>query len=432
MNSVWTETARKPRFESLKEDLKTDVLIIGGGMAGILCACELQKAGVDYILAEQDEICCGITKNTTAKITSQHGLIYHGLIKKFGVEKARAYLEANESAKEKYRLMAKDIACDFEEKPSFVYSINDRRKIEDELRALEKIGFSAKFTSDVPLPFSISGAVEFERQAQFNPLKFAYAVAKGLRIFEHSPVTEIFPKRATVNGHKVKAEKIIFATHFPFVDRYGLYFLKMYQHRSYVLALKNAPNIKGMYVDDDKKGLSFRNYGELLLLGGGSHRTGERGGNWKELDEFANENYKNSETAYKWATQDCMTLDGVAYVGQYSPSTPSWYVATGFNKWGMTTSFVAAEIIRDMILDKKNQYSELFSPSRSVLHRQLFINSVKTVFNFLTPTAPRCSHLGCALKYNRAEHSWDCPCHGSRFDENKKLIDNPATRDIKS
>ncbi len=278
MKELWKNTAKKPEFEALKGDIKTHVLIIGGGMAGLLCAMELGKAGVDYVLVEADEIGSGITKNTTAKITSQHGLIYSKLYKKYGEETASKYLEANQRAVLKYNELCCDIDCDFEEKPSFVYSKNDRKVIEQEALILQKIGFKTLFTEKTPLPFNVKGAVGFEKQGQFNPLKFLYEVAKELNIYEKTAVKELIGTTAITDSGKIKAEKIIVATHFPFINKHGLYFIKMYQHRSYVLGLKNTPDLQGMYVDEDLKGLSFRNYGDLLLLGGGSHRTGKKGG----------------------------------------------------------------------------------------------------------------------------------------------------------
>ena len=203
----------------------------------------------------------------------------------------------------------------------------------------------------------------------------------------------------------------------------------MYQHRSYVLGLKNAPNVNGIYVDENDKGLSFRNYGDTLLLGGGGHRTGKNGGGWSELREFAAKNYENTREVCHFATQDCKTLDDIAYIGQYSKNTPWLYVATGFNKWGMTNSMVAAQILTDLITDKPNEFAKVFTPSRSILRPQLMINIGETAVNMLTPTAPRCSHLGCALKYNKQEHSWDCSCHGSRFASDGRVIDNPAKKD---
>ena len=186
-----------------------------------------------------------------------------------------------------------------------------------------------------------------------------------------------------------------------------------------------------MYVDESKTGLSFRGYGDLLILGGGGHRTGKKGGAWQELEEFAHEHYPGSRVKYRWAAQDCMSLDGVPYVGSYSNRTQGLYTATGFNKWGMTGSMVAARLLTDLITGTANPYERLFSPSRSILHPQLAINGAEAVANLLTPTRKRCPHLGCALKWNPQEHSWDCPCHGSRFSENGDLLDGPATDNIK-
>ena len=185
-----------------------------------------------------------------------------------------------------------------------------------------------------------------------------------------------------------------------------------------------------MYVDEDRKGLSFRDVGEYLLLGGGAHRTGKQGGNWAELAAFARRRYPDFRTVRRFAAQDCMTLDGMPYIGQYSPRTPQLYVATGFNKWGMTSSMVAARLLCDLLTDRPSPYTALFSPARSVLRPQLAINIAESTKNLLTPTAPRCPHLGCALKWNSREHSWDCPCHGSRFDEDGHLLDGPATDDL--
>ncbi|MBE6718707.1 MAG: FAD-dependent oxidoreductase [Ruminococcaceae bacterium] len=431
MKSVWEESVEVNSFERLKGDKKTDVLIIGGGLAGILCAYMLKQKGVDYILVESQTLCNGTTKNTTAKITAQHGLIYDKIINNYGVEKARQYLDINLQAIDKYREMCKDIDCHFENKDNYVYSLNDRKKIEKEIKALEKIGYKADFVSKTSLPFGVAGAVRFKNQAQFNVLEFVQSISKGLNIYEHTTVNELVGTTAYTNYGKITAKKLIVATHFPFINKHGSYFLKMYQHRSYVIALENAADVNGMYVDEDKKGLSFRNYGNMLLLGGGSHRTGKEGGNWQELRGVVSTYYPSAKEKYHWATQDCMTLDGISYIGEYSGSTENMYVATGFNKWGMTSSMVSAMILCDMVQGKKNPYSEVFSPSRSMLHPQLAVNAFEATVNLLTPTTKRCSHLGCALKWNPIEHTWDCPCHGSRFNENGRLIDNPATKNIK-
>ena len=429
MNSIWSKTSEPVGFEPLKESKSADVLIIGGGLTGLLCAYMLKNAGVDCILAEAGRICSGITRNTTAKITFAHGLLYDKLIKRFGQEPARLYLEAQLRAAEHYACLCKEIPCDYESKDSYVYSLDDRKKIEREIEALNRLGVPAEFSETPLLPIRTAGAVCVRNQAQFHPLKFAFALAKELPVYENTKVQELLPGKAITQYGEIAFRKAIVATHFPILNTHGGYFLKLYQHRSYVLALDGAPSVDGIYVDESEKGLSFRNWQNLLLLGGGSHRTGKTGGSWKELEEFARTFFIGAKILGKWATQDCMTLDGVPYIGPYSKSTPDLYVATGFNKWGMTSAMVSAMILSDSICGKTNPYAPVFSPSRGILHPQLLLNTAESLAGLLKPTAPRCPHLGCALKYNPAEHSWDCSCHGSRFSESGKLLDNPATDD---
>ncbi len=432
MTSIWVEDINPTSFEKLEGDAHTDVLIIGGGITGVLCAYILKSAGIDCILVEAERICSGISKNTTAKITAQHGLIYHKILKSIGKENARLYFDAQSQALCEYSKLCRSLGCDYEKKDSYVYSLDDAKKIENELEALERIGVEADFSSASSLPFEVAGAVRLKDQAQFHPLKFVFAVAKGLPICEHTKVIELAPGKAITESGVITCKKIIVATHFPILNKHGGYFLKMYQHRSYVMSLEGAQDVDGMYVDEDGKGLSFRNYGDLLLLGGGAHRTGKNGGNWSELEDFVRTYYSKARILNKWATQDCMTLDGMAYIGQYSKSTPDLYVATGFNKWGMTSAMLSANILSDLVQEKPNPYARLFSPQRSILKPQLAVNVFESLIGMLRPTVPRCPHLGCALKYNQAEHSWDCPCHGSRFSESGKLIDNPATGDKKN
>lgn len=430
MKSLWNETVSRHEFPMLQNDIKTDVLIIGGGIAGILTAYFLQENGVPYILVEKDRICSGTTGNTTAKVTFQHGLIYHKILRSSGLEKAEMYLRANRAAFEKYSELCKDIDCEYEIKNNYVYSVYDRQKLDDEINALSKIGYDAVFAQDLPLPINTAGAVCFENQAQFHPLKFLYAIAKDLKIYEHTFVREMIGTMAVTDCGKIEADKVIVTTHFPFLNKHGSYFLKLFQHRSYVIALENAQNVDGMYVDECKTGFSFRNYGDLLLLGGGGHRTGKSGGNWKELRDFAGENYPHAAEKYYWAAQDCMSLDSIPYIGKYSKHTPNFYTASGFNKWGMTGSMLSAILLSDMVCGRHSEFEEVFSPSRNMIRPQLFLNGFEATKNLLTPSAKRCPHLGCALKWNCAEHTWDCACHGSRFGEDGKVLDNPANGDL--
>lgn len=427
--SIWMQDVTLPEFEQLRGEKKTDVLVIGGGICGLLCAYFLKQAGIDSILVEGKRIASGITQNTTAKITSQHGLIYDTLIRDFGKEKAQMYLLANQTAVKTYKTLCQNIQCDFQELPSYTYSRTEREKIEREIKAVQSLGFPAEFSKTPDLPFATVGAVRFPEQAQFHPLKFIAEIVKGLKIYENTFIRDITPTAAISDTGKIIAKKIIVATHFPFINKHGSYFLKLYQHRSYVLALENAQTLDGMYVDENKTGMSFRMQNDFLLLGGGSHRTGKQGGTWTELENFAKKQYPQAKIRHQWATQDCMSLDSVPYIGRYSARTPDLYVATGFNKWGITSSMAAAMILCDMVREKENAFAEVFSPRRSILKPQLLFNGVETTMNLLTPTPKRCPHLGCALKWNKAEHTWDCPCHGSRFTESGRIIDNPATGD---
>ena len=430
MNSLWQQEVSLPEFPTLTGLVQTDVLVIGGGLAGLLTAWSLREKGIDATVVEQDRICSGTTGNTTAKVTAQHGLVYHQLLRTFGKKTADNYHRANHNAVLQLKALCRKAGCPMEEKTNYVYSA-DPRKLEAELSALQKLGIDAVFEDSPPLPLSGIGAVGFPDQAQFHPLHLAAFLAKDLHIFEKTRVTELIDTTAVTEHGHIQAKKIIVATHFPFLNKHGSYFLKLYQHRSYLLALENAGQLTDMYVSDDKKGMSFSSFGGTLLLGGGGHRTGKQGGGWSELRSFAKAHYPQAQEVLHWAAQDTMSLDGIPYIGHYSRRTPDLYVAAGFNKWGMTGSMVAARILTSELLGTPEDYAGIFSPSRSILRPQLLRNCGETALNFLFPTTKRCPHLGCALKYNAAEHSWDCSCHGSRFSGEGKLIDNPATGDLK-
>ena len=430
MESVWMD-AELPRFPALRGNHRTDVLIIGGGMAGILCAHMLRGKGVDCVVAEASRIGGGITKNTTAKITAQHGLIYQKLLKKLGTERACMYLAANLDAVDRFRELCGDLDCVFTPEDNYVYSRSGRDRLDRELKSLQILGYSAEFAEHLPLPFPTAGAVKFPRQAQFHPLKFLGAISGGLTIFENTAVRALGKHTAITDYGTITADSIIVATHFPFLNKHGGYFLKLYQQRSYVLALEQEIPLRGMYLDTAKNGLSFRGYGSGLLLGGGGHRTGKSGGGWEELEDFAGVHYPGARITHRWATQDCMSLDGIPYIGRYGAATPNLYVAAGFNKWGMTSSMVAARSLSNLITGAEDPYAAVFSPSRSILQPQLAVNAAHAVGNLLSFSTKRCPHMGCALKWNPREHSWDCPCHGSRFESDGTLIDNPAAENLK-
>lgn len=433
MDSIWQKTAPKLDLPPLKGDKRTDILIIGGGLAGLLCAYFLERAGADYLLVEAKAVGSGVTGKSTAKVTAQHGLLAQELLKHWGIERTRLYWEANCRAVAQYRTLCAELDCAWQEQNAFVFSRTSRDKLLREVEALGLLGQRAALVRKTPLPFPVAGAVVLEGQGQLDPLQFLRALAKrlGPRVREHTKVQGLAPGVALTDHGVIRANKTVIATHFPILNKHGLYPLKLYQSRSYVLALKNAPVFDGMYVEERDNGLSFRRAGELLLVGGGGHRTGHKGGGWEQLRARVKRWWPDAREVAHWAAQDCMTLDGGAYVGPYSPRTPDLFVSTGFNKWGWTTAMAGGELLCDLLQGKANVYAPAFDPGRSMPLSNALGNAAEAVWDILRPTAPRCSHMGCALRYNRAERSWDCPCHGSRFDENGGLLDNPATDDMK-
>lgn len=429
-NSIWENGVQMPRFPQLSTDLHTDVLIIGGGIAGLLCGWSLSNSGINCVLIEENRLMQGVSGRTTAKLTAQHGRIYEKLLKTLGSERARLYYQVNQEAVLQLGALAEQADCDYRRENSYLYSTGETAQLEAEMAACMQLGIPAFWEQALPLPFPVTGAIGFSGQGQFHPLKLAARLAKGLQIFENTKALTFQGKRVQTPKGVVTAEKIIVATHFPLLNKHGAYFLKLYQQRSYVLALENAPQISGMYLDCAENGLSVRGAGPWLLLGGGGHRTGKQGLGWDLPESVAEKYYPQAKVAARWATQDCMSLDGMPYIGAYSKATPNLYVATGFQKWGMSSAMAAATILTDLVQGKENPYAALFSPSRSILHKQLLCNGLETTVNLLRPTKPRCPHLGCALHWNKAERSWDCACHGSRFDDKGRVLNNPATDDL--
>ncbi|MBW7571746.1 FAD-dependent oxidoreductase [Caproiciproducens faecalis] len=442
MKSIWSETCTFPKRDPLKNDIVVDTAVIGAGMAGLLTAYLLQEEGQKVVVLEAAETASGVTKNTTAKITSQHDLIYDSMIQDFGEEAAGQYAAANQKAVEKFRTIITEskIDCDFESKPSFVYSLDREEELKAEAQAAEKLGIPAEFTTETDLPFPVLAAVKFSNQAQFHPLKFLNSISSGLTIFENTRALIVRGDSIITNRGRVTADHIVVATHFPIVNVPGWYFARMHQERSYVIALKNAGQLKGMYIDADPDGYSFRSYGDYIFLGGAGHRTGKHpeSGCYEKLRKAAKQYFPESEEVCHWSAQDCMTWDNLPYIGQYASSTPNLYVATGFKKWGMSTSMAAAMILTDTICGRENEEAEVFSPQR--FHAAASAKNMMTDFGtsaveltagLFSPPKRRCAHLGCRLQWNPDEETWDCPCHGSRFTEQGDLISDPALRGIK-
>ena len=446
MESLWRKQTGKieagsNQAESMRADAShREVIIIGAGMAGLLLAFYLKELGKDVLVLEANEIASGQTERTTAKITSQHGLKYSKLIKTVGMEKARLYAKANEAAIKEYeQLIQKNgIVCQFEKAPAYLYTCEDASALEEEAKAAALLGIDAFFTKETELPFPVEGAVCFQNQAQFSPLEFLKGIASGLEIAEHTQVIKIKGNQVFTQDNILTADKIVMATHYPIRNVPGFYFLRQHQERSYVLALSGCKKINGMYLGIDQNGLSVRQAMDMLLLGGSSCRTGENrvGGAYDFLRQAAKQYFPDGQEEAHWAAQDCMPHDGIPFIGRYSIFTPDLYVVTGFQKWGMTSSMLAAMILRDEICGVENPYARLFSPQRIHFRASIgnfLVDAGVSVKGLLKGTFgqknPSCPHLGCELIWNPEEESWDCPCHGSRFDKDGKLLDNPAKKD---
>ncbi len=478
MESIWSDNCKFTNKDILTEDIKVDIAIIGAGMAGMLIAFMLKQNNLNPVIIEANKIASGQTKNTTAKITSQHNLIYDKLIKNFGIEKALQYAKANENAIKKYKeiIEKNNIDCDFEQLPAYVYSLSETQNIEAELKATTSLNINSELTNKTTLPFEIKSAIKFNNQAQFNPLKFIQEISKNITIYENTMAKSVDIDNSTIitNRGNIKADVIIVATHFPFINTPGYYFMRMYQSRSYVIALENAQKLDGMYINENGD-YSFRNYKDLLLFGGAGHRTGKHEPEkcYNILRTAYKDFYPQAMERYTWSAQDCITLDGIPYIGHYSTSTPNMYVATGFNKWGMTNSMVSAMIISDLILKNNSEY-DIFSPERFNLKastKTLVEDTVQTISGMILKKfkIPKediehiqrgnggivnyeghkigvyrnendeifsvntiCPHLGCQLEWNIDELSWDCPCHGSRFDYKGNIINNPSIKNLEN
>jgi len=490
--SFWMASTPTIDYPTLDKDLKVDVAIVGGGITGILCAYLLNKKGVKTIIVEADRILQGTTGHTTAKITSQHGLIYSKIKNKISGEMAKQYADANESAIRMIEKIAKEsnIECDFVPQSAYVYTLQDEYadKIRDEAAVASSLGIKAAYLDEVPLPFVVKASVRFDDQAQFHPRKFLLALAKeitdsGTQIFEHSRIVNIEEDKNQVlitnHGKKIVAEKVIIASHYPFYNKHGLYFTRIYPERSYVLAIKAKENYPGgMYITAEDPGRSLRSQpsdnGELIFVGGEHHKTGQGEDtvrHYGALEQFANETFTVEDIPYRWSTQDCMTLDELPYVGHFTSDTPNLYIATGYGKWGMTNSMASSMILSDLIVFGESAWQDVYNPSRHTIAasaKNFVVENLNVAKELIggkiSPLPPdadiglgegkvieaegqragayrdeqgtlhvintTCTHMGCELSWNSAEKSWDCPCHGSRFSYTGDIIEGPTVKPL--
>lgn len=488
--SFWIASTSAKTYPTLDKDINVDVAIVGGGMAGISTAYQLSKEGMKIAVLEGGKILQNTTAHTTAKITSQHSLIYAKLKKQMGEDLAKQYASSNEFAIHEIKKIADEnnIKCDYSTQSSYIYTQDDDyiKQIEDEVEAAKSLGIEATFVEDIPFSMPIKAGVRFHNQAQFHPRKFLLPLAEilhndGVQIYEQSRVVELDENEddkyilTTSNTHKVTADKVIIASHYPFYNKQGMYYARIYQMRTYIVAIKAKEKFPGgMYINAEQPNRSLRaqdsEYGELILVVGESHKAGQgedTNKHYGALIDFACDLFTIEDIPYRWSTQDCMTLDGVPYVGHFTSKTPNLYIATGFAKWGMTNSIVSSILLKDLITKGSSPWQEVYNPSRKSVGPSAKefvkqnVNVADQLIDGKLDNPPKnidvepgeakiieidgkragaykddeenlhlvnttCTHMGCEVNWNSAEMSWDCPCHGSRFDIDGELIEGPA------
>jgi glycine/D-amino acid oxidase-like deaminating enzyme/nitrite reductase/ring-hydroxylating ferredoxin subunit len=485
--SLWVDTAPETNYPPLEPGRHFDVAVLGGGIAGLTTAYLLEQQGADVAVVEAGRVGAGVTAYTTAKVSSLHGTIYSTVERKFGEDGARTYGEANEAAKEWMGALVDDLAidCDWRRKPAFTYAEDesDVAKVEQEVEAAQRAGLPAAYTEDTDLPWPVEAAVRFENQAEFHPRRYLLAIAEQLtNVFERTRAIAVSggsANRILTERGEVTADDVVVTTHFPFLDRAG-FFARMHPERSYALGLYvNGEAPQGMYLSTESPSHTVRSHptakGELVIAGGESHKVGQadEAERVQELEAWARARFDVRSIEYRWSTQDNMPVDSLPYIGRMVPFQRGIWVATGFMKWGLTNGTAAAMILADLIAGRENPWADLFDATR--------VKPIASASDFLKENAnvgrhfvgdhiappearsldevPRgegrlvrqgtrkvaayrddedtlhvvsavCTHLGCQVSWNSAERSWDCPCHGSRFDVDGEVLQGPAVRGL--
>lgn len=493
VESYWIGTTPPTDYPSLKENIKTDILVVGGGITGLTNAYLLRQEGFDVVVIDSFRIAMSTSGHTTAKITSLHDLKYSSLEKKIGSDGAKRYGEINEKAISLIEgiIRQNNISCDFSHQPNYVYTLEDKylQDIEDEVRTAQALGLPAAYESSLDLPFQVKGAVCFKNQAQFHPRKYLLELANlyvknGGHIFENTTAIDIHEDKecrtTTRDGFTILSDKVIIASHFPFYDGGGFFSARMFAERSYGLAVKAKIKLSGgMYISYENPARSVRTQPleddeQLLIFSGEHHKTGvddnERE-HYKNLIKYAEDEYKAVEVLYRWSAQDYTAMDEIPFIGHITGSKLNIFIAAAYQKWGMTTSTVSAMIIRDILKHGKSEVEEIFKPARftPVDSAKNFIKENLDVANNLISgkinlppediklepgegkalmynghkagaykdmdgnvyiVDTTCQHLGCEVHWNSAEHTWDCPCHASRYSVEGTVIEGPALKPL--
>jgi glycine/D-amino acid oxidase-like deaminating enzyme/nitrite reductase/ring-hydroxylating ferredoxin subunit len=489
LESVWLTTANMPRYDTLDADLETGVLVVGGGLIGLTTALRLRQEGLDVILLEGARIGSRTSGNTTGKVTSQHGVVYADLLERHGRDGARQYAAANQEAVgEVEEIVTRfGIDCELRRTPSFVYG-SDTARLESEAEAAQELGLPARLvgSEELDLPVQASAAVRFDDQLLLHPARYLAGLAEafiqaGGRIFEQTRVTDLDVNGDRVEartdpGPRVRADRAVVATLLP-IGTIGAYFARTRPNQSHGIAVRlpvQAP--AGMTISADAPIRSTRPWPgggpNGLIVVGGDHETGAEEDTYaayQGLVDWVDELWGTKvQPEYRWSAEDYSTPDQLPYVGT-APGSPI-LIATGMHKWGLTNGTVAAGLLRDAVLARPNPSSELFDARRigdasavaklvkdnlklgkefaaghlrrllghgldhvEVGEGGLYEVDGKTVGAYcdhagtLHTVVPICTHLGCPLRWNQGDATWDCNCHGSRFDPDGSVLDGPAT-----
>ncbi|GAB2559030.1 FAD-dependent oxidoreductase [Gracilibacillus alcaliphilus] len=491
--SIWQEISMST-FPRLSESKQSEVAVIGAGITGITTAYLLAKQGLQVILIDRDKLAGKTTGHTTAKITIQHGDIYHKLIQDFGVETASQYKDSQLEAFASICdiIQTNQIQCSFREEDSFLFTDTTENvpKLEKEYEAYQQLGLDGELLPSIPFDIPVLQALKLRKQANFHPIAYLnYLIeqlkAMNVEIYENTLAIDIEegenPVIQTADG-RVTCQHAVIATHFPMYDPLKMFSIKTYPSRSYVTAFESQqPYPGGMYLSiDDEMKLSLRSITvdnkEYWLFGGESYKTGQYAKEtspYDELTKYAMDHLQAKEPAYQWSAQDYIPPDHIPYIGRAKEDYPNIYLATAFRKWGMTNSMVAAKLITDLILKHDSPYEDLYKPNRFHANpdlKQLTKNGANVAKEFiqgkiqvndesiddLKPGQAKkirddngqiigvyrddqhqlhgvdttCTHLGCEVNWNQSETCWDCPCHGSRYDIDGNVLEGPAIRNL--
>lgn len=491
--SLWIDATGGTNYGALEDDIDVDAVIVGAGITGLTTAFLLRGHGLKVAVIDANRIAKGVSAHTTAKITSQHTLKYNKMIKAVGEEKSRQYAQANQAAIDliENTIRENNIDCDFKRVSAYVFAQdrNSLQKLEDETESALRLGLPAVYKETLDLPFGVEGAMEFSNQAYFHPRKYLLALAQLIededcRIYENTRAVDIREGGThaviTDNGRKIRAKYVVQATRYPFYDKPGLYFARVYPQRTYLMSLSIRGSFpEGMYINAEEPTRTLRSHTgrdfSMVLVGGENHKTGhgkDLHNHYEIIRDFAKPMFDIESIPYRWSAQDYTAMDGIPFIGPMTSGRENIFIATGYDKWGITNGTAAAMIISDLIIKGESPWEEVYSPSRFTPaasaknfikeNVDVAVSLISGKLNIPDETArvekgnaeitevdgykvgvyrdndgklhyvsTTCTHLGCELKWNSAESSWDCPCHGSRFTYTGEIIEGPALESIK-